>query len=107
MKRLYRNTVMSLGVLLVAAVFFTATPGDARAGTDPYIGDIVAVAYTYCPRDWVEANGQILLIRDYQALYAIYGATYGGDGRTNFRLPDLRSRSARHIGLGACATASI
>jgi len=74
------------------------------AGADPYLGEIMWVGYTYCPRGWAEANGQLLAISSYSALYALYGTTYGGDGRTTFALPDLRGRSMVHTGTGAGLT---
>lgn len=54
----------------------------------------------YCPRGWTEANGQLLQIRDNQALFALLGTMYGGDGRMTFGLPDLRGRVALHTGQG-------
>ena len=54
------------------------------------------VGYTFCPRGWAEADGQLLPISQYTALFSLYGTTYGGDGRTTFALPDLRGRVSVH-----------
>jgi microcystin-dependent protein len=70
----------------------------ARASADPFIGEIMMVGYTFCPRGWAEANGQLLAISQNTALFSLYGTTYGGDGRTTFALPDLRGRAPVHTG---------
>jgi len=80
----------------VALGLGAATP--AKAGSDPFIGEIMIVGYTFCPRGWAEATGQILPITEYSALYSLYGRTFGGDGRTTFALPDLRGRVPVGIG---------
>jgi microcystin-dependent protein len=73
------------------------TPAGA-CGSDAYIGTVCLVASSYCPDRYAEARGQTLNISDYQALYSLIGTTYGGDGRVNFALPDLRGRVP--IGVG-------
>ncbi len=65
---------------------------------DPFIGQISVVAFNYAPRGWAQCNGQLLAIAQNQALYSLLGNTYGGDGRVNFALPDLRGRAAMHAG---------
>lgn len=57
---------------------------------DPYIGQIQLFAFNFAPVDWFPCQGQTLNIMQYQALYALIGITYGGNGSTNFMLPDLR-----------------
>jgi microcystin-dependent protein len=64
---------------------------------EPYIGEIRLVAFSFAPRGWAICSGQLLPINQNQALFALLGTTYGGDGRTTFALPDLRGR----IPLGA------
>lgn len=66
--------------------------------TEPFIGEIQLVGFTYAPRGWAECNGQLLSIAQNQALYSVLGTIYGGDGRTTFALPDLRGRMAIHAG---------
>jgi microcystin-dependent protein len=57
-------------------------------------------AGNFAPRQWAFCDGQLLPIGQNQALFAILGTTYGGDGRTTFALPDLRSRASVHAGFG-------
>ena len=65
---------------------------------DQYIGEIRLFAGNFAPRGWAFCNGQTLPIQQYAAVFAILGVTYGGDGRTNFALPDLRGRVPVHSG---------
>lgn len=67
-------------------------------GPDSYIGTICTVASTYCPRGTLEADGRVLSTTQNQALFSLLGFNYGGDGRTNFALPDMRGRSPVGIG---------
>lgn len=69
---------------------------------EPYVGEIAQFAFNVIPRGWLECNGQLLNISQYSALYALLGTQFGGDGRINFRLPDLRSRAV--LGIGSTAT---
>lgn len=59
---------------------------------DPYIGEITLFAYNRVPQGWLPCNGQLLPISQYAALFSLLTATYGGDGKTTFALPDLRGR---------------
>ncbi len=59
---------------------------------DPYIGEIRIFAGTYAPEGWLFCQGQTLSVAQYQALFAVIGNTYGGDGKKTFALPDLRGR---------------
>jgi len=68
--------------------------------TDPYVGEICAVAFGFAPPGWAVCDGSQLLIAQHQALYALLGTTYGGDGVTTFALPDLRGRSPVGSGQG-------
>lgn len=63
-----------------------------HASANPYIGDIMLFAGNFCPRGWANADGQLLAVNSNEALFSLYGTTYGGDGRTTFALPDLRNR---------------
>ena len=60
--------------------------------SDAFIGEIRIFAGTFAPVDWAFCSGQLLSIGSYPALYSLIGDAYGGDGRTTFGLPDLRSR---------------
>lgn len=67
---------------------------------EPFIGEIRCFGFAFPPRGWALCAGQLLPINQNQALFAILGTTYGGDGRTNFALPDLRGRVPLHQGSG-------
>ena len=60
--------------------------------SDPFIADIILFAGNFAPRNWALCQGQLLPINQNQSLFSILGTSYGGDGRTSFGLPDLRSR---------------
>ncbi len=60
--------------------------------SEQFLGEIRIFAGSFAPQQWASCEGQTLQISDYQALYALIGTTYGGDGQTNFKLPDLRGR---------------
>lgn len=60
-------------------------------GEMPIIGSIRATAFTYAEQGWLFCDGSLVPIAQYQALYVLLATTYGGDGRTTFGLPDLRS----------------
>jgi microcystin-dependent protein len=66
----------------------------------PFMGEIKIVAFNYPPKTWALANGQLLPINQNQALFSLFGVTYGGNGQTTFALPDLRGRCALHFGNG-------
>jgi microcystin-dependent protein len=56
---------------------------------DALIGTVMLFPYNFAPSGWMLCNGQVLTITQYQALFALIGATYGGDGRTTFAVPNL------------------
>ncbi|WP_288431897.1 tail fiber protein [uncultured Deinococcus sp.] len=66
--------------------------------SDSYVGEIRMFGGNFAPVDWHFCDGSTLSISEYQALYALLGTTYGGDGQTSFRLPDLRGRWPVHQG---------
>ena len=68
---------------------------------EPFIGEIRFFSFAFAPKYWAQCNGQTLPINQNQALYALLGTAFGGDGRTNFKLPDLRGRTG--IGMGPSA----
>lgn len=67
----------------------------------PFIGQIKCFAFNFAPRNWAFTNGQLLPIAQNQALFALLGTTYGGNGQTTFALPDLRDRTPLHFGNNA------
>lgn len=64
--------------------------------SEPFLAEIRIVGFNFAPRGWAFCDGQILPINQNQSLYSLLGTTYGGDGRTTFALPDLRSRTPIH-----------
>ena len=64
--------------------------------SEPFLAEIRIVGFNFAPRGWAFTDGQILPINQNQSLYSLLGTTYGGDGRTSFALPDLRSRTPIH-----------
>lgn len=69
-----------------------------------YIGAIIMTGYTFSQPHYAFCNGTMLAINDHQALFSLIGTTYGGDGVTNFALPDLRGRIPMHTGTGGGLT---
>ena len=69
--------------------------------SDPYMSQIEAFAFGFAPKNWVQCNGQLLPIAQNQALFALLGTMYGGNGVSTFGLPDLRGRVAVGMGQGS------
>ncbi len=65
---------------------------------EPFLSEIRLMSFTFAPRGWALCNGQLLPINQNQGLFSLLGTTFGGDGRVNFALPDLRGRSPMHVG---------
>lgn len=65
---------------------------------EPFLGEIRLMSFGFPPKGWALCDGQLLPINQNQALFSLLGTTYGGDGRVNFGLPDLRGRAALHMG---------
>jgi microcystin-dependent protein len=70
------------------------------AVAEPFLAEIRIVSFQFPPKGWALCNGQILPINQNQALFSLLGTTYGGDGRVNFALPNLQSRTPVHVGDG-------
>lgn len=66
----------------------------------PYIGEIRMFGFGRTPNGWQACDGSLLAISQYDALFALIGTTYGGDGQTTFAVPDLRGRLPIHQGQG-------
>ncbi|MCF6376700.1 tail fiber protein [Nocardioides KLBMP 9356] len=67
---------------------------------EPFLSEIRLMSFVFAPKGWALCNGQLLPINQNQALFSLLGTTYGGDGRVNFALPDLRGRVPIHVGGG-------
>jgi microcystin-dependent protein len=68
--------------------------------SEPFLSEIKLVSFNFPPKGWALCNGQFLSINQNQALFALLGTTYGGDGQTTFALPNLRGRVPIHEGNG-------
>ncbi len=99
-KMLATTALCALGLAAAGA----PAPAHAQGAGDAMLGQMMTVGFNFCPRGWAAAEGQILPINQNQALYSLLGTTYGGDGRTTFGLPDLRSRVNVGVGGGAGLT---
>jgi microcystin-dependent protein len=66
--------------------------------SEAYLSEIRLFSFNWVPKGWAMCNGQLLPINQNQALFSLLGTTYGGDGRVNFALPDLRGRVPIHFG---------
>jgi microcystin-dependent protein len=87
-------------ITISSIILFLNLPNLANAQGEPFIGEIVMFAGNFAPRGWAMCDGQLLAVSQNDALFSILGTTYGGDGRTTFALPDLRSRVPIHAGTG-------
>jgi microcystin-dependent protein len=68
--------------------------------TEPFLGEVHLMAFNFPPKGWANCNGALLPINQNQALFALLGTMYGGDGRVNFALPNLQGRVPIHVGAG-------
>lgn len=67
---------------------------------EPFLSEIRIMSFNFPPKGWALCNGQLLPINQNQGLFSLLGTTFGGDGRVNFALPDLRARTPIHVGSG-------
>lgn len=91
---------MSKSILKTPRLLFSAalgatmmTPIAAHAGSEDYTGEVMMTAANFCPRGTTRLDGTLMSIQQYQALFSLLGATFGGDGRTTFGMPELRGRT--------------
>ena len=89
-------------VLLAGPVLARATRRSPTQVQDqePFLGEIMLAAFAVVPRGFALCNGQLLSVSQNQALFALLGTFYGGNGQTTFALPDLRGRVPRGMGNG-------
>lgn len=98
------------------SLFLSSTLGLAFAGAcvpaiacdaeSPYIGTVCAVAFNFCPQGYLQANGAVVNVNQYAALYALIGNMYGGTAPNTFALPDLRARTLVGTGQSPDSTAT-
>ena len=67
---------------------------------EPFLSEIRIMSFVFPPKGWALCNGQLLPINQNQGLFSLLGTTFGGDGRVNFGLPDMRARTPIHVGSG-------
>jgi microcystin-dependent protein len=68
--------------------------------SEPFLSEIKIMSFNYPPKGWAFCNGQLLPINQNQALFSLLGTTYGGNGQTNFALPNLQGQTPMHEGNG-------
>ncbi len=67
---------------------------------EPFLSEIRIFSFNFAPKGWATCNGQLLPINQNQALFSLLGTTYGGNGQTNFALPNLQCKASIHEGSG-------
>src|SRR3954454_12611786 len=67
---------------------------------DPFVAEIRIFPFNFAPKGWAWCDGQLLPLSQNTALFSLLGTTYGGDGKSNFALPDLQGSAAMHPGQG-------
>lgn len=65
---------------------------------EPFLSEIRIMSFNFAPKGWALSNGQLLPINQNQALFSLLGTTFGGNGQTNFALPDIQGRTPIHVG---------
>jgi microcystin-dependent protein len=98
-----KKLILSIALLLSFVLNFNV---KAQA-SDPFLGQIAFVPYTFVPKFWHECDGSLLPISQNQALFSLLGTTYGGNGTTNFALPDMRGRVVVSNGTSAQGTSYV
>jgi microcystin-dependent protein len=66
--------------------------------SEPFMSEIRIMSFNFAPQGWAMCGGQLLPINQNQALFSLLGTQYGGNGQTNFALPDFRGRIPMHVG---------
>jgi len=64
---------------------------------NPFVAEIRVFPFNFAPKGWALCDGQLMPISQNTALFSLLGTTYGGDGKSNFALPDMRGLSLIHI----------
>src|SRR5678815_1673408 len=77
--------------MLLGAVAFLCVAGPARAGDLTFIGEVELFGFNFCPQGWLPADGRLMPISQNTALFSLLGTTYGGDGKTTFKLPEPKA----------------
>ena len=96
----YCLTTIAKKIATFCFVVLLWTPSTAQSRVTGTLGEIRMFAGSFAPREWAFCDGQLLPIAQHRTLYEIIGTTYGGNGITNFALPDLRGRAPMHVKQG-------
>jgi microcystin-dependent protein len=113
-RQVLRHVALGAGVVLLPGMLgacvddymnplLPGTPGERAQGdevgafSEPFLSEIKVVSFNFPPKGWALCNGQFLPINQNQALFALLGTTYGGNGQTTFALPNLRGRVPIHM----------
>ena len=83
--------IMGLAAISGLAVLGAAASASAQA--EPVLGQVSLFATSWCPVGWAQAHGALIAVQSNSALFSLYGVTYGGNGTTNFALPNLQNRA--------------
>jgi microcystin-dependent protein len=67
---------------------------------DPFVAEIRIFPFNFAPKGWAFCDGQLMVLSQNTALFSLLGTTYGGDGKSNFALPDLQGNAPMHPGQG-------
>jgi len=97
---LRRKIITKFRLAALAAIGLSVSMPAIGHAQEQFLGQIMLNGANFCPVGWARTDGQIVAISSNNALFSLFGTMYGGDGRTNFGLPDLRGRSALHVGNG-------
>jgi microcystin-dependent protein len=100
----HNNMQPNVALNCIIAIQGDFPPRTGDPPTSPFLGEVKWFAGNYAPAGWALCDGQLVDINQNNALFSILGTTYGGDGRTNFALPDARGRSILHQGTGSGLT---
>ena len=92
----HQNMMPFLTINFIIALQGTFPVRDRDANVEFFTAEVRMAAFNFAPGGWLAANGQMLQIARYQALFSLLGTTYGGDGKTTFALPNLQGRTAIH-----------
>ena len=87
------KTITVIGLAAASSLALLCGATSAAAQSEPILGQVTLFATSWCPSGWLPANGATLPISQYTSLFSLYGTTYGGDGVTNFALPNLSGRA--------------
>jgi microcystin-dependent protein len=91
----------------VAAAALCGAPSTALAQSEPFLGQIMCAGFNFAPKGWAALNGQLLSISQNQALFALLGTQFGGNGQTTFALPDMQGRVMLHPGISPSGTTRV